>query len=162
MMLLISPRAIEFACRSKACAPPPTGTGGSSGQDNSYRGTHRPNDDGPRAHDLLESEMVPSDVYDRPELYTGYSGRERLETMSQLRAVRGDPDAELTVYRAAPDVSNPIRDGDWVTLSKTYAQTHSRSESRPGNELRIHTMKVRARDVRWSVDDLMEWGYFPS
>jgi GNAT superfamily N-acetyltransferase len=135
-------------------------TGGED-RDDDYHGNHRPTDTGPRAHDLLEGEIAPGDVYDKPQWYTGYSGVEIQETMRQLRAVRGNPDGQVRIYRAAPDVANPIRPGDWVTLSRTYAETHAVSQSREDHELVVHELDVPAATVRWAVDDLMEFGYFP-
>lgn len=131
------------------------------GYDDDYHAGHRPTDTGPRAHDLLESEVVPTDVYDNPQWYSGYDSKGIRETMRQLRAVRGNPDGEVTIYRAAPDVANPIRPGDWVSLSRSYAQQHVDSQSREDHELSIHELVVPAAAVRWAVDDLMEFGYFP-
>lgn len=126
-----------------------------------YHGRHRPTETGPRVHDIIEGGIVPDDVYDHPEYYTGYSGRELRETMSQLRKVRGDPDAQVTIYRAAPD-GVTINEGDWVTLSKTYAEGHAESQGNTDHPLVVHEMQVPAASVRWAVDDLMEFGYYPS
>lgn len=48
MVIVSSPRALEFACHSAACAPPPAGTGGSGGGGRSGRPV-RPNPIGPGA-----------------------------------------------------------------------------------------------------------------
>jgi hypothetical protein len=101
---------------------------------------------------------MPADVYDKPHYYTGYSGAELRETMAQLRKARGNPDAEITIYRGVPKGVNQINDGDWVSLSKNYAINHSQMF----DDSTILSKKVRAAEVRWALDDLMEFGYFPS
>lgn len=120
---------------------------------------HRPSDDGPMAHDLLaegDSEWsAPPDIYDRPDLYTGY--REYIAgLMPVLRAVRGKPSATVTLYRAQPDDAG-LRTGDWVTLTRAYAERDLASD--PEGRV-VETYHVPASTVRWAGDDLMEWGYF--
>jgi hypothetical protein len=89
-----------------------------------YRGLHQPSQ-GPPAYDLLEGDMMPDDVYDHPEWYTGYTDRVILgETMRALRSARGKPNAVVTIYRGAPAGTKSINTGDWVTLSKQYALQH--------------------------------------
>ena len=125
-----------------------------------YQGGHRPNDVGPRIHDLLESEMTDGlDVYQNPQFFTGYPETELRETMDQLYRVMDDPEATVTIYRAAPSDAD-INAGDWVSLSETYAQTHMDSGN-AGDDATILQMDVPAKEVRWAVDDLMEYGWFP-
>jgi GNAT superfamily N-acetyltransferase len=136
------------------------------GSEPDYHGDHRPNETGPRAFDLWESESTEGlDLFANPHFYTGH--REGIpETMRQLETVRDDPKALLTVYRAAPEGSD-IRAGDWVTLSRSYAEQHARSQApmigpdEYGPDLPVFEREVEAREVRWAMDDLMEWGYFP-
>jgi hypothetical protein len=122
-----------------------------------YWMNHRPNADGPRAFDLAEGGISPADVYDHPEWYSGYSKTEIAETVRQLKSVRGKPDAMLTIYRASP--KSAINSGDWITLSKSYATTHAQGPG-DGQDFKIWSAKVKASDVRWAMDDLMEFGYF--
>lgn len=147
----------ELACHDASCRPPTSGGTGGSISQSSYRMAHRPTSDGPRGYDLLETDYAPSDIYQHPEWYTGF--RELLpETMRQLKSARGNPDSEVTIYRAAPKNSaDPFSDGDWITLSKGYAQGHVLGVS--GGK--VFTKRVKARDIRWAADDLMEWGFFP-
>lgn len=153
-------RALEFACHSSACRPPSSGGTGGSAPDTSYQGNHRPNSDGPTAADLFENDWAPADIYDHPEFYTGYRGMLG-ETMRQLNSARGNPEAPVTVYRAAPK-GTTINDGDWITLSKTYALQHAYSQSRPGEKLVVTARQARAKEVRWAGDDLLEFGFFPA
>ena len=126
-----------------------------------YQVGHRPSETGPRIHDLLESEMTDGlDVYQNPHFFTGYAKAELDETMAQLRRVQGDPEAKVTIYRAAPEGAK-IHEGDWVSLSKTYADLHAESNLPDGVTPTVLEMEVPAKSVRWSVDDLMEYGYFP-
>lgn len=129
-----------------------------------YRMEHRPDDTGPNAASIAGGESddaewsMPSDVLQYPERYTGASDMLD-ETVRQLRAVEGDPDGEVTIYRAAPPGAG-IRPGDWVTMSRAYAEQHN--ESNVGDEGEITAITVPARDVKFAGDDLMEWGYWPS
>lgn len=121
-----------------------------------YGINHRPNDDGPRAHDLTEQEMTPADVYEHPEWYSAMGKKVIAETMRQLRAVKGKAEALLTIYRAGP--VGEMNPGDWVSLSKDYARTHADAQDPEG--YKVWEAKVKAQDVRWAMDDLAEFGYF--
>lgn len=131
-----------------------------------YAMAHRPNEFGNFAYDLTNSNNVPeidtaapNDVYDNPQYYI-FSGSDkaRAEAADAVRALKGvSPDQMVKIYRATPgDTINP---GDWITLSKEYANDHKNSwlEGK-GN---VIEMEVPARDIRWAGDDLQEWGYFP-
>lgn len=121
-----------------------------------YGINHRPTEDGPRAHDLAEGDMMPADVYDHPEWYSGMGKKIIAETMKQLRAAKGKADAILTIYRAGP--VGEMNPGDWVSLSKEYARTHADAQDPEG--FKVWESKVKAQDVRWAMDDLAEFGYF--
>ena len=121
---------------------------------------HRPNDDGPPAHDLLADNgewAAPEDVYEHPDRYTfGYGGPLLAETVRTLRAARDKPGTPITVYRAQPTGAG-LRTGDWVSLSRGYAETDLRTEPEGRS---VETYTVPAATVRYAGDDLMEWGYF--
>lgn len=124
-----------------------------------YRMGHRPRPDGPRANDLLETDLAPRDIYEHPEWYTGNPGsRAARESALALRRMRGKPDADVTIYRASPTAE--LNPGDWVTLSKTYAAQHGMADD-PGADVPVHAHKVKASDLRWAGDALEEFGYFP-
>ena len=133
-------------------------------QPQDYMMTHRPTKSGIYADDLLaEGEdglSYPKDVYDKPQNYTFmYTDTPDVmnETMAQLNAVRGNPNGEVTIYRATP--GNTINDGDWITLSESYAKHHNDTQlDGKGNVL---SQKVNVRDIQPAMDDLAEWGYFP-
>lgn len=121
-----------------------------------YGINHRPNDSGPRAFDLTEDNLMPGDVYDHPEWYSAMEPKVIRETMTQLKKVRGKPDAELVIYRAGP--VGEMNPGDWISLSKEYARTHADAQD-PEN-FKVWQAKVKAADVRWAMDDLAEFGYW--
>ena len=128
----------------------------------SYMGSHRPSREGPPAHNLLEGNKIPDDVYDTPRYYIGSinTGEEKkvyqetIEVINYLKSIKGNPDAEVTVYRAGP--KKELNAGDWITLSKTYAKDHSMYFKTP-----VHKFKVKAKDVLWDMNTLEEWGYYP-
>lgn len=124
-----------------------------------YRMGHQPSDDGPRAHAITENGWLPPDVWDSPEFYSGADERVVEETMDQLKTVVADPNAMVTIYRWAPEGSE-IEPGNWVSLSRTYAQQHGESNANgvPGSVISI---QVPAKEVRFAGDDLAEWGWFP-
>ena len=121
-----------------------------------YWMNHRPNDDGPRAFDLNETDLAPDDIYTHPERYTGFRAMIP-ETMETLRAAKGKPNSTIKIYRAQP--GSGLNPGDWVSMSRAYAQTDL--DSYPEGR-KVQTYEVAASTVRWAGDDLMEWGYYGS
>lgn len=126
----------------------------------SYGMSHRPTyEDMPPAHNLLEGGQIPKDVYEHPE-FSIASGRNlntdksAKESWSALQKIRNKPDAEVTIYRASP--KNELNNGDWVTFSKNYAK-----DSIEGTAEKVHSFKVKAKDVIFAGDDINEFGYYP-
>lgn len=131
--------------------------------DDDYRGLHRPSY-GPGLHEIDNGELLPPDVLQHPEWYTGYTEPEFIrETVQALRRANGDPDATVTIYRAAPPGVDRINNGDWVTLSRSYAEQHGYQEAEDGSDdWPVIEMQVPASEVRFAGDDLMEWGWWPA
>lgn len=132
----------------------------------SYRGTHTaPSPEyGAPLYDLTGGgQMYPADVYSSKaaQYYgTGYPKADK-EAFALANKVRGNPDAEVTMYRAVPKdekITN-INAGDWVTLSKDYAKNHG--ESVLGNDYKILSQKVKAKDLWTNADSIHEFGYQP-
>lgn len=124
-----------------------------------YGMSHRPTYEGmPPAHNLLDGDVLPRDVYDKPE-WSIASGRNfktdpaARESWTALQKIRNNPDAEITVYRAG--AKNELNDGDWITFSKSYAE-----QSREGTE-KVHSFKIKAKDAVFAGDDINEFGYYP-
>ena len=130
------------------------------GQDD-YRMAHRPSETGITADNLLqegdEGIGAPKDIYEHPEYYSIGEKKYLTETMQQLNDARNNPEAEITIYRAT--TGDTINDGDWITLSKNYADMHN--ESQLDGKGKVLEMKVKAKDIQFAGDALEEWGYFP-
>ena len=139
---------------------------GMSIKDVSYRGSHTaPSSEfGAPLYDLTGGgQMYPADVYSaKAAQYYGTGNKKAdIEAFNLAKRVRGNPDAEVTMYRAVPknaDIS-AINAGDWVTLSKDYAKTHG--ESVLGNDYKILSQKVKAKELWTNADSIHEFGYQP-
>lgn len=122
-----------------------------------YRMAHRaPRDDG-YGRPITRLMETDPDIYDHPEWYG--SGDVDEETMRQLEAARRDPQAKVTIYRAAPPDVGQINDGDWVTLSRTYAEQHAMQSDDPSEDWPVMATQVPANQVFWDGNDLAEFGY---
>ena len=134
--------------------------------DTSYRGSHTaPNPEfGAPLYDLTGGgQMYPADVYSSKAVQyygTGYTKADK-EAFALANKVRGNPDAEVTMYRAVPKDAGieAINKGDWVTLSKDYAKNHG--ESVLDNNYKIISQKVKAKDLWTNADSIQEFGYWP-
>jgi len=125
-----------------------------------YGMSHRPSWEGmPPAHNLLEGDAIPRDVYEHPE-WSIASGRNvktdvsARESWTALQKIRDNPDADITIYRAGRE--NKLNTGDWVTFSKEYAK-----QSLEGDVEKVYSFKVKAKDVIFAGDDINEFGYYP-
>ena len=130
------------------------------GLETDYFMNHRPTQTGLTADDLINQNVetpMPKDIYIHPEYYFQMNEKSSQESISVLRKVRGNPNAEITIYRATP--GNKINKGDWITLSKSYAEWHNQSQF--DGKANILEMKVKAKDVQYAGDDINEFGYFP-
>lgn len=123
--------------------------------EDAYRMSHRPTE-GVRAFNLTEKvngeSAIPKDMY--TQWYGSRGTKADLESISVLKNIKGKPEASVTIYRASPKES--FNSGDWVTFSKTYAQEHA-----SGNNTKVFSKTVKAKDVRWAMDDINEFGYYP-
>lgn len=131
-----------------------------------YRMFHRPFgvvSDDPDSDDYYTSapgydiERVMPDYYSHPEWYRTGDNKSDTESGHAIRSMRGNPDAEVTIYRALPSQHDTIHAGDWVTLSKTYAENHL--EGPLNGEGHVISRKVKARDIVSPGDSVNEWGY---
>lgn len=138
------------------------------GPDTSYRQSWRPADDGPPLHDLTLGGMIPKDIYEHPEWYGGDSSgdsdyaRATRESIAQVFRARGRPDAQVRIYRAAPPEAKAIHPGDWVTLSPMYARMHAARSDDPKQDWPVISKVVPASEIRWDMNDLNEWGWWPA
>lgn len=151
--------------------------------DVSYRMAHQPRgpeDDLPvRLDDLTKSTTgeaagFPDDFYTLegrrvfapgPRFAGDEYGIAGQQSYRAILGVRGNPDAEVTIYRGVPNDPdiNTINRGDFVTLSPKYAELHAasgygRSGDEPG---KVISQKVKVKDIYWDGNDVNEFGYFP-
>ena len=130
------------------------------GLETNYFMSHRPTQTGLTADNLINQNVetpMPKDIYNHPEYYFQMSEKSSQESMSVLQKVRGNPNAEITIYRATP--GSKINRGDWITLSKSYAKWHNQSQF--DGKANVLEMRVKAKDVQYAGDDINEFGYFP-
>jgi len=136
--------------------------------DASYRMAHQPTtpqNGAARLDDMTGGGTVfPDDIYsgDAVRLYGGNNLADQ-ESAKIIQSVRGNPEAEITIYRAVPKDVDAINPGDWVTLSKRYADDHAESGyGQMGDEAgKVISQKVKVKDVYSDGNDLNEFGYFP-
>ena len=87
------------------------------------------------------------------------------ESYNIINSVKGNPDAEVTIYRAVPNEKNitKINPSDFVTLSKRYADLHAAGGyGRDGTDSgKVLELKVKVKDIYWDQNDVNEFGYFP-
>jgi len=151
--------------------------------DTSYRGGHQPvgpQDENPvRLDDVTisttgEQAGYPSDFYSGqgqrlyaqgPRFSDDEFGIANQQSYRAIQAARGNPDAEVTIYRGVPNEESitSINAGDFVTLSPKYAELHASSGYGPRGEDagKVISQKVKVKDVYFAGDDVNEFGYFP-
>lgn len=109
----------------------------------------------------LDRNSYPSDVYSNKgmDYYgSGYDTADSL-TFDIINRVRGNPNADVVIYRAVHSSipTDSINDGDWVTLTEEYAHEHGNNALR-GN-YKILTKVVKAADLYTDGNSIQEWGY---
>ena len=132
--------------------------------DTSYRMTHTaPNREfGATLDDLTGGgQMYPADIYS-PKGYQYYGTGNLFDkkAFDIANRFKGKPDATVEIYRAVPEgVSDEINPGDWVTLTKDYAEEHGQGPLK--GDYKIIKKKVKASDIYTNADSIHEWGYDP-
>lgn len=84
---------------------------------------------------------------------------ERREAIENLRQTVRSNSKTITIYRAvdANIKENEIRNGDWVTPSRSYAEYHIGLQDWENG--RIIEQEVSIDDLWWDGNDIAEWGY---
>lgn len=105
----------------------------------------------------------PDDYFTHPERYSQNTPH-GLESARSIQAAlealkRGEKGVKVKVYRAVPISvkEGKLRNGDWVTPSKKYAEMHG--NSRLEGKYRIIEDEVPANELWWDGNDANEWGY---
>ena len=128
-----------------------------------YRGFHLApdRDNGSPLHDVTGT--YPSDIYgpNGARYYgTGDSAMDA-KSIAIIQGMYGNPDGEVTIYRAVPKFANEIRPNDWVTIVREYAELHGESGNAGGDGYKILTKKVKASELFTEGNSLHEWGWSP-
>jgi len=129
-----------------------------------YKASHRPPniENGAPLHDVTKGgEIYPADIYSPKGLQYYGTGQVRAdkESLNVIKNTKNKPDALVTMYRAVPKDSsiNTINNGDWVTLSKTYAKEHGESAL---DDYKIISKQVKANELFTNGDSINEFGYW--
>lgn len=139
-----------------------------------YRMSHRPA--GPGGEDggsaFWDADSVMPDVsgpngpqyYDNHAVAPGkripYHESISHESFEQIRASKGNPDAQVRIYRAVPKVEYGIQPGDWVSSSRRYAENHGKQENAADDWPVVESL-ASARELWGHGDDVNEWGWHP-
>jgi hypothetical protein len=129
------------------------------------KGIHRPmtvDGGAARLDDLTPA--FGEDIYSPNAIqYFGGNGTKAQErqALNIFKVVRGNPDAEVIVYRAVEkDIpTKKLQSGDWVTVNKQYAIEHG--EGILEGNYKIIEQKVKASDLTTNADSFLEQGYYP-
>jgi len=106
------------------------------------------------------SSVYPDDIYGaNGARYYGTFLSYDNKAISIMRKMRGNPEAEVIIYRAVPNVKDvEINPGDWVSITKEYATEHGK---RHLDGYKILQKKVKAKEIFTEGNALHEWGYDP-
>jgi len=132
--------------------------------DASYR-IGSPSDENARLDNLTKT--FPDDIYSENAIryYGNPNNLADVESNEIIQKARNNPDMEVTIYRAVPNKDNitTINEGDFVTLSKTYAEDHGATGyGHSGTDAgKILSKKVKVKDLVTGGNDLNEFGYYP-
>lgn len=105
----------------------------------------------------------PDDYFSHPERYSQntFHGLESVKAINRaIEAIKnGEKDVKVKVYRAVPTSvkEGKLRNGDWVTPSKKYADIHG--NNRLEGKYRIIEDEVPATQLWWDGNDANEFGF---
>ena len=87
--------------------------------------------------------------------FEGFDG----ESIQHIQAAQGKPERYVTIYRAVPASikSDQIRNGDWITLTRRYAEQHGKSNII--GRYRVISKQVKAKNVYTDGNSIHEFGY---
>lgn len=136
--------------------------------DTSYRITHRPSnpleypDEVATVDKIGDGNHFPKDILDNPDIYfpdyNNFGDGRRITSI--LKQAQNNPDMEVTIYRGAPS-GGTLHTGDWVSLSKKYAEDYAHGGNYSDNEnSKVYEYKVKVRDLSFDGDSFYEFGYW--
>jgi hypothetical protein len=91
------------------------------------------------------------------QLYRTGSPKADKESMDALRSMTGDPNQKMTIYRAVPENITEFNDGNWVSLSPTYAAQHVMS--RFDGKAHVISAEVPVSSLWTNGDSINEIGF---
>ena len=105
----------------------------------------------------------PEDIFVHPDKYSQglstskESGKAIQTAIDDIR--NGKKEVKIKVYRTVPTSvkESKLRNGDWVTPSKEYAEMHG--NNRLEGKYRIIEDEVPAGELWWDGNDVNEWGF---
>ena len=94
-------------------------------------------------------------------MYLSDSNRHNMhDVVATLRAMQGNPDMPVRVYRGAPS-NGQLNTGDWVTLSLSYANQYAGKGMYSDNKnSRVYSYIVKAGELSFDGDSIFEFGYW--
>lgn len=107
--------------------------------------------------------LQPDDYFSHPERYSQNTphGLESVKAINTaIDAIKnGEKDVKVKVYRAVPTSvkEGKLRNGDWVTPSKKYAEMHG--DHRLEGKYRVIEDEVPANQLWWDGNDANEFGF---
>jgi len=158
-VIVLDPKKIEVSrgvapVRAQEVKSPTYAIGGGSGHTAPLR-----LDDATPIYKL--DEIYPKDIYsdDAVRLYSSGNKQADIKAFEIINKIRNNPDADVVIYRATPKDVKDINAGDWVTLTREYAEIHGKSNL--NNNYNIITKKVKADEIFTDANSIQEFGYDP-
>jgi hypothetical protein len=112
-------------------------------------------DDNPSGVDL--NDVFP-DIYTPNGLqYYGTGAAYDQKAINVIKGMQGNPNKQVTIYRAVPKEVTEINASDWVTTTREYAADHMEGEK----GWHILSKKVKAKDIASDGNSIHEFGYDP-
>ena len=126
--------------------------------------SHRPTDarEYPefRADRILSGGAFPADILARGYCYFPDFHLDAIPITRLLVSLQNDPDKPVRIYRGAPS-DGALNTGDWVTLSRRYAEMYAGDGVYSDNpDSKVYEYVVKASDLSFDGDSIYEFGYW--
>jgi hypothetical protein len=127
-------------------------------EDEDYRIQHKtPSKDYGATMDNL-TKLYPNDIYSNKALqYYGEGYPYDRLAITIMQSAKDNPNKKIKIYRAVPKDVNTINNGDWVTITKQYAQSHGKSVM--NNDYKVISKIVNASTLYTDGNSIHEFGY---
>ncbi len=111
---------------------------------------------------ITAGDYFPDDILDHPRDYFADYGNygDEKQIIATLKKAQKNPDLEVTIYRGAPG-DGELHHGDWVTLSKKYAEDYAGAGTYSGHRTaKVRAYKAKVKDLSFDGDSIYEYGYW--